>query len=209
MLLPLSAYGQACGELTNNVGPWDYTDPDVRKCCIKGHWSALSLVEEYHFYREIEQLTLKDHTGKVYAESIVGDLDYILRAFPNHHRALNALTKLEREVGRLPQIQNYSWPTSSQCYFERALRFRPKDPIVHLIMGTHLHLQGKLQEALQAYQRAEKLFPDIADLQYNLGLLYLDMGNFVLAKQHAEKAYQLGHKQANLYQKLKQAGHWN
>lgn len=207
LFLASPADAQLCGSLQNAFGPYDYTDPAARQG-KDGHPAALDIVERFHFSEEVESLARIDHKGSVDARSLLGDLDYTLRAFPNHHRALYAVSKLEQQVGRLPQLQGMRWPRSAACYFERAQRFRSNDPIVHLLQGIHLHRTGSLGEALKAYQRSEKLYPNSADLQYNMGLLQFDLGDYPLAKKYAERAYELGHTKPGLRNRLARAGHW-
>lgn len=93
-ILALSAFSEASfsasapwvGETLNKTvcqgkgqgyGPFDYTSPTDRK--------HLGIVEHYHFTSDVE------HLRKGASGSIALDLDYTLRAFPNHHRALNAM----------------------------------------------------------------------------------------------------------------------
>ena len=67
-----------CGSLQNGYGPYDYrSDKD-----------KLRIVEQYHLTPEVVNL-VAGSTGE-----IGDDLDYTLRAFPNHHVALMAMVKL-------------------------------------------------------------------------------------------------------------------
>ena len=53
-----------------------------------------------------------------------GDLDYTLRAFPNHHVALMAMAKLgEKQKTARPAGAKYG----VECYFQRAVSFRGDD----------------------------------------------------------------------------------
>ena len=203
LLHPAMSYSQACGSLSNSFGPFDYTDPSSYETGLNGSSdSRLSVVERFHFFPEVENLI--QAPGPAFA-----NLDYTLRAFPNHHRALYAVSKLERQLdGKLPTKQLKGYPRSVDCYFTRAKQFKPDDPTIYLLHGIHLHTLGRHEDALTQYKSSEQLYPNSADLQYNIGLLYFELGQFELAKAHAQKAYQLGHKQLGLLNKLKQAGHW-
>lgn len=210
-LVATQTRAQTCGTLDNQFGPWDYTAPDSHQKGFRDNpdWSKLSLVEMHHFYPEIENLTSRDHLGKPYYAKIMGDLDYTLLAFPNHHRALYSMIKLDLQLNQqLPQVPGFTWHRTADCYFERALRFAPKDPVVHLLHGIYLHRTDRLDDALAAYLRSEQLNPNTADLHYNLGLLYHELSDFERAKDHAQRAYQLGHRQTGLRDKLAQTGHW-
>ncbi|MDQ2694517.1 MAG: tetratricopeptide repeat protein [Pseudomonadota bacterium] len=202
MLFPWCGYAlDYCGSLDNPVGPYDYNDPQLRA-------ERLPIVEQHHFYNAIETLT---HPNPI------SDLDYTLRASPNHHRALYTIIKLDqRTKGRLGRLNRGvdwdqsvgRWPATLECYFDRAFRFRPKDPIVHMLYGIHLHNKGKLDEALERYKIVEKLSPKLPELHYNLGLLYVDRQEYDLAREHAKKAYALGYPLPGLRNKLTAANQW-
>jgi len=194
----------ACGDLASSYGPFDYTNPKHIK-------ENLPIVEQYHFTPEVEHLI----RGK--SSYIWSDLDYTLATFPNHHRALYAFVRYEIRERRKSQEKKESYkpptaaggyPASAECLLDRAIRWRPNDPTVRLIYGLYLHLSGDLQKALTAYKLSEQLQPNSADLQYNLGLLYFDMKQYALAKEHAKRAYQLGYPLPGLRKKLVSVGQW-
>lgn len=68
-------------------GPFDYTDPETARPGKYGQSPPLHLVEIAHFTPEVEHL-VRGKSGAIY-----GDLDYTLRAFPNHHRALWSMVR--------------------------------------------------------------------------------------------------------------------
>lgn len=197
-----------CGDLANAFGPFDYRDPSVRQ----GSSPPLWLVEMAHFTPSVENL-IKGNTG-----AIIGDIDYTLRAFPNHPRALYSISRYERQQiaksrsqGKIytpPLNEGRGWPSSAECYFDRAIRWRPNDPNVRLIYGIHLHLMGKLDEALRQYQFSERIQPNSSDLNYNMGLLYFDFKQYSLAKQYAKRAYELRYPLPGLRRKLAGIGQW-
>src|SRR5690349_17127398 len=96
-----------CGSLQNAYGPYDYTNSsDVA--------TRLPIVEINHFTPDVESL-IKGITGPVPME-----LDYTLRAFPNHSRALWAMARYQLD---------HPWRVtdhfhSIECYFARAMAFR-------------------------------------------------------------------------------------
>ncbi|MCX4024976.1 tetratricopeptide repeat protein [Endozoicomonas sp. SM1973] len=180
-----------CGSLTNQYGPYDYTNPEHFK-------NRLPIVEQFHFNRDVESLN-KGMTGHV-----LGDITYTLRAFPNHHRALFAVVRYYTG----PDTEYSKEHMSAECFFDRALRFKPNDAVVHMLYGIYLHKKQKHDEALKKYQRGLQLSPNFAELHYNLGLLYIDMKKLQEAKNHAQKAYQQGYPLAGLKQKLSDAGVW-
>lgn len=176
-----------CGELENAYGPFDYADPQ--------HRPYLPIVEGRHFTRRIE--TLKSGNA-------MSDIDYTLRAFPNHHRALYAMAQyyLRNASGR----DGYYTPG---CYFDRAMRFRPNDPVVRMIYGIYLQRRGDLKDALERYNEAFAKISDSVELNYNMGLLYIKLGNNEKALFHARKVYDKGYPLDGLKDMLKKKGIWS
>jgi Flp pilus assembly protein TadD len=179
-----------CGDLKNHFGPYDYRRDKAQ----------LVPVEHNHFDAEVENLV----RGK--NSTLVGDIQYTLHAFPNHHRALRSVARL---VGRFPGREKvpgmaYSVP----CYFDRAIRFSPDDGAVRMIYAFYLAKNGKPSEAVTQLKEAEKLVGDNANLHYNLGLAYVDLKDYDNALAHAHRAYQLGFPLPGLKNKLERAGKW-
>ena len=181
-----------CGtlaDLSNAYGPFDYTNPQ--------HFAEkLPVVERYHFSPEVENL-VQGMTGPIY-----GDLDYILRAFPNHHRALHAMARLEIRDG----LSGTNRPAS--CYFERAIRFNEKDAMVYLIYGIYLYKRQQLDLAIAKLSKAVDLAPRSAEANYNLGLVLSAAGRHEDAAGYAAVAKQLGYPLMGLIRKLERAGYW-
>ena len=170
-------------------GPFDYTNPSD----VKNH---LPVVERYHFSSEVENLQ-RDMTGSIY-----GDLRYTLRAFPNHHRALNAMGRLELRDGVGAEAKQAS------CYFERAIRFNPSDATVRLVYGIYLYRKENLGAAIRELEKAIELAPNSAEAHYNLGLVLQNTGQPAEAVKHAAFAQQLGYPLPGLIRKLERAGYW-
>lgn len=187
--VPIAAIAQSvpgCGSLQNSFGPFDYRDPVARG-------KPLSLVESAHFTPQVEALT-KGNTGY-----LMGDIDYTLRAFPNHHRALNSVARYALRGGqdwRNPQIP------SADCYFERAIAFRSDDETVRMIYGNYLAKRGNRHGAERQYEEALRLAPNDAEVNYNAGLLYVQFGDVQRAKRHADIAYAGGYPLPGLRNKI-------
>jgi len=180
-----------CGSLQYHYGPFDYTNPEDIK-------NRLPVVERFHFGSGVESLK------KGINNELWQDLDYTLRVFPNHHRALNAMARYQlkhiRQAG-----QDY---LSAECYFDRAIQLSPADGIVRMIYGIYLHNKGRLNDALQRYKEAEALQPDSAEVLYNLGLLFVDMKDLTSAYNYAKRAYAKGYPLPGLRNRLKRQGIW-
>lgn len=176
-IVAASAGAQAanyCGELKNHFGPLDYRQRGIVN---------LEIVEEAHFTAEVER-GLRGTTG-----NIGGDLDYTLRAIPNHHRALATMGNLSIRL-KTPQLPSARYP--AECYFDRAIRFAPDDGVVRAAYGNFLFALGKSDKAISMFKSALDLEPDNATINYNLGLLYLKSKNYDKATEYADKAYALG-----------------
>jgi tetratricopeptide (TPR) repeat protein len=147
-------------------------------------------------------MLLKADTGYLGA-----DIDYTLRAFPNHHRALMAAMRYgEKTKSEKPPNMRYS----IECYFDRAIRFRPDDAIPRMIYSMYLAKNGRIPEALQQLditangaEGKENPFT-----HYNLGLNYFDLKEYEKSEIQAHKAYDMGFIQPALKEKLKSVGKW-
>lgn len=179
-----------CDVLRNGFGPFDYRTAKP---------SDLQIVEDYHFTQDVETLR-HGATG-----AVGGDLDYTLRAFPNHHRALVSMMNLQFKIkGDHAYGAKYSVP----CYFDRALRFRPDDGTVHTIFGVYLLRLGKTNDAITQFRSAANLGDDSGSLHYNLGLAYFDINDYDKAVVEAKKAYERGFNLPGLKEKLRKASKW-
>ncbi len=180
---------EECGELGNAYGPFDY----------RTSANMLAIVEKAHFTPDVEALR-RGNTGPLGA-----DLDYTLRASPNHHRALIAITSLARRT-KSEKVPGAQFTIS--CYFDRALRFAPNDGVVRLIYGTYLSRSGKRPDAIKQLEIAQSLDEHNPNVHYNLGLLYFDAKDYAKARLHAQRAYELGFELRGLRKMLEDAGQW-
>jgi tetratricopeptide (TPR) repeat protein len=179
-----------CGSLQNAYGPYDYTNADHRK-------TKIPIVESNHFNADVE--SLRRGQSSVYP---MDDIHYTLRAVPNHHRALASMARYYLEGGKVQKFY------SADCYFERALRFKQNDGNVHLLYGMYLHRLKQYPRAEEEYQQALDYLADSADANYDLGLLYTDIGRWSEAKRYAIVAYRLGYPFPALKHRLQKSGNW-
>lgn len=182
-----------CGPLENAYGPYDYSNPVDKR-------EHLPIVEEYHLNTDVLQL----RRGMT-AESPRGDLEYTLRAFPNHYLALDAMARLHRreKAETLPGGRY-----SISCWFDRARRFAPNDATIPLIEGVHNFMLGRYARAEEDLTRSIALAPDSAEAHYNLGLLYVRLDKLEQARAEAKVAYDLGFPLSGLRDQLAQRGAW-
>jgi tetratricopeptide (TPR) repeat protein len=186
--------GSYCGSLKNAFGPFDY-----RKS--KSDFpNETYLVEMAHFTPDVENL-VKGNAGY-----LGGDLDYTLRAFPNHPRALTSVAKLALKE-KTPKDPNMHY--SFTCYFERAMRFMPDDDGVYTIYGTYLYKKGDIGGATTQLKHALTLNPNNPAANYNLGLIYINQNKPDEARVYAKKAEALDYPVHALKDRLIQAGKWD
>jgi predicted Zn-dependent protease len=186
-----AAIGDACGPLAPGFGPFDYL-------VEKG--PNLEIVETHHLRPSVRLL----ETDRGKAPGF--DLDYTLRAFPNHHIALQLTVDL---AAKEKTTKPLGMKISVECYFDRAIRFSPKDAVVRVLHGNYLTKSGHIQEALSEYKEAEKLEPDNASILYNMGIIYFKQKDYEQSRAYAKKAYARGFPLPGLKKMLIRAGKWD
>jgi tetratricopeptide (TPR) repeat protein len=158
----------------------------------------LELNERFHFTASVENLT-GGQSG-----SIPADIDFMLRAWPNHHRALNSLSRYQLQISR----EDRQPLAPVECYFQRAINFSPRDGVSRLLYGIYLHKSGHLEKALEQYRGAEEIAPTDAQIQYNMALCLVDMERYEEARKYADQLYGNGFPLPGLKRKLTEAGYW-
>lgn len=186
--------GSSCRGKRQAYGPYDYTRPDHRG-------ASLRLVEGAHFMPRVNQL-VEDRADS----TVINDIDYTLRAFPNHHGALYAVTRYWFMPDSNKRVPNKRLETPPECYFQRAINFKPDDGTAIMLYGLYLHRLHRHDDALEQYKRAETLH-ESAQLSYNMGLLYFDMKKYEDSMVYAKKAYAQGYPLPGLSNKLKNKGY--
>ncbi len=215
MPLPADQFG-------SRPAPWVGTTLDGRECAnfpratqgftgggldyrrFSSSEAPLSTVEKRHFTNQVESLQ-----GGENNTSPIKDINYTLRAFPNHHRALYTLIRhFTRDSGG---GNNTGSQRSSiippECYLKRAGKFVPNDPNVPLLHALYLHRLGHLDKADSMYRQAIDIAPSSPEAHYNHGLLLFKQKKFDAAQAAARKAYELGYPLPGLRKKLKAKGY--
>ncbi len=198
-MLPLPATAQGndgslCGNpFVNHFGPWDYRIASV---------GDKKLVEGAHFTPGVESLT---KPSKTMYSHMAQDVAYTLHVFPNHPRALNAMMRLgERHKMDIPPGATYS----VECYFERAVKFRPDDTVVRALFAVFLGKKKKNTEAARQLEIATDFAKDNPITHFNIGLVYFDIGNYEQALAAAHRARAGGYTRPELEERLKGVGKW-
>lgn len=167
--------------LVNAYGPYDYTNPKHKK--------RLPIVIGAHFHQSIERLSPgTDHSA---------DLAYTLRAIPNYHPALYAVSQYA-EMKRLNTKKSYT----VDCFFKRAIYFQPNDSTTRMLFAMHLQSTKRLKLAREYYESALKISPEAAELNYNYGLFMLEQGKIKQARKAAKMAHKMGYPLKGLQRKL-------
>ena len=175
-----------CGVLQNAYGPFDYRDPVNKR-------DNLPIVETFHFTPDVESLR---HGS---SGTVLGDLRYTLRAFPNHHRALKSIARYALAGGQFPIDDSIP---SAECYFDRAIAFRADDASVRVIYANYLFKTGGREEARKQYEEALRLAPESVEINYVAGLFFVDIGDLERARKLAKMAYDNGYPLPGLRKKL-------
>ena len=188
---------EACGSVAakggpgDTVGPFDYRNPPHEK---------LQVVEHHHFNHNVETLRAGQSTVNIGA-----DIDFVLRYFPNHPRALNAMARLAaRDKTDRPRGSTYTMA----CWFDRAVRKAPEDTYVRLLYGIWLAKRGEkdlAREQLRVVADTEDRSPNMT---YNLGLAYYEIGEYEKALEAAHEAARQGFPLPGLKGMLSKVGKW-
>lgn len=181
-----------CGELKSRAGqygPYDY----------RRNPEKLPRVEQFHFTPSVEALT-----GGSTSARIGVDIDYTLRAFPNHPRALYTMTRYSQTHG-VSRVPGATFPV--ECYFDRALRFAPDDAQVRALYADYLLKNKRNDEARTQLEAAEELELN-PQIEYNLALAWNTLGENEKSLALARRAYAGGVQFPALRERLMRAGVW-
>ena len=155
----------------------------------------LQRVEKYHLNPGITTARANQYQGAH------GELDFILRYFPNHPQALVLMSEV-----------CVKWKQPARCnadaYFEKALQVNPQAADTYTIQGIYLQSSGRVDRAIESYKKALELNPTSRNAHYNLGLAYANKKDFAQANEHAQQAYALGMTFPGLRNMLTKAGAW-
>lgn len=179
-----------CGNLSNSYGPFDY----------RKYQGAGDIVTGAHFTPIVKSL----RAGKT-AATAGPDIAYTLRAIPNYPEALVAVIRLgEKEKTDQP----IGMPHTVECWLERAVRFQPDDAVARMIFATYLNNKQRKAEARAQLNIVKELAEDNPFTHFNLGMIYVDLGDYDDALEQAHLALELGHPTTGLRERLRAVGKW-
>ena len=188
-----TAEGEKCTGGQPEAGPYDYLHRNRLQ-------AQIAVVEQFHFDEDVEKLR-KGLTG-----TPMNDIDYTLRAIPNHHRALRSAVNY--------RLKRKKWPRNHQgekaeCYLQRAIGFSPNDPTLHPLLAFLLHRLNHQKQAIPAYREAIKANPNDVMLKYNMGLALVDLSRYAEARTVAKEVYSTDFPLPGLKNRLVAAGKWD
>ncbi len=190
--LPLFAQGRH--------GPFNYnTATPAEKNLVEGtHFD-----EHYQAYRLGKQKLQKKKDYII--ETPAAGFSYTLWAFPNHAPALAAMEDLgfKQKLEKLPGAE-----LRVHCYFQRAVKLAPDDPLVRSIYGYYYARRGKGPEANEQLAKAESLGEENMSVMVYAAFAYLELKEYDKALSAAKAAYQLGYSLPGLRNRLEKAGKW-
>jgi len=141
--------------------------------------------------RNVEQYHLSRHMGfwvefkrGQYAYALK-ELQFVLRYFPNHPRALALL-------GALARIKKT--PSLPIVYYERAIKLYPQRAFTYAQYGDYLIDVGNRKVGISLLEKAIQLDPKLPQAHAWLAKAYQQQGNLELARQEAKIAKELRYK---------------
>lgn len=176
-------------------GPYDYLQ--------RGNLTKeLFLVETAHFTPPVENLV---HGSS--AATPEHDLDYTLRAWPNHHRALLSIIKYQINIQK--KLMPGKLGTPPECYLQRAIKFSPEDAVSYSLYGYYLRKMERLVDAVKYYENALALDSENPKIAYAFSLLLIDLKRYEDAVKYAKIAYQNKQTPKGLMKKLQNLRVWD
>lgn len=185
--------GLACNGGGQGFGPYDYTNILHKK-------TSLKIVETYHFTLDVENL-IKGQSGP-----LESDLNYTLRAWPNHHRALVSIIKYQLKINQ--KFVPGKLETPPECYLQRAIHFSPEDAISYSLYAYYLKEIGQTDNAATLYQKALAISPNNSKIEYAYSKFLLEIKQYDKALEYAKKAYAHGKPANALKEQLIKLGVW-
>jgi tetratricopeptide (TPR) repeat protein len=184
----------ACAALPLHAQTGTYAEPGNYDYYASGGTELLRNVERYHVGPGEQKLRSRQY------QYAYGDFTFILHYFPNHPQALMLIAQT---------CDRWKSPHCDLAEtFEKAIAVNPTAPGTWVVQGIVQSRAKQWPAAIASLKRAVELDPRSLNGHYNLGLAYLETGQFELANQHAQRAYALGAPVPGLRDRLKRAGHW-
>jgi len=194
--------GKNCDGNSQAFGPFDYKEVLASKNTPLWETARLWEINKIHYGKGLSTLS-KSGVTKTSIKHIWKEFDYTLRAFPNHAQALYSMINIELSRIRLNQSQQIpSLTTPPECYLLRSISFRPKQTDSYLLFAIYAHKLKRYDLAKFYYLQALQINPKNPEINYNYGLLLVDINNLPEAKKFAKIAYDAGYPLMGLKNKI-------
>ena len=196
---------EECGTLTTHFGPWDFYDQKNHRSTGAEAQGKIKIVTGRHLTKNM--LRLKRGSTAV---DIKQDLDYTLRAIPNHPKALDLASRFayQRSISESFKNRQKKLTLTAECYFDRAFRLKRDRAEVWVIYGIHNHRFKNYKKAISNYITANELGLNSPEINYYMGLSYFAVADYENAKKQATIAYDGGFPLQGLKNKLKSVDQW-
>lgn len=186
--------GLRCDGGGQGFGPFDYLSTEDKA-------TNLEIVEKNHFLPVVENLI-----HGMTSTTPEGDLNYTLRAWPNHHRALLSIIKYQFNIK--DKLMPGKLTTPPECYLQRAIHFSPNDTVTYSLYAYYLRKMGLLDKAFSMYEKVMQMEPKNPKFAYSFSLLLIDMKKYDQALENAKIAYASPKTPIGLKRKLEKLGVW-
>ncbi len=101
-------------------------------------------------------------------------------------------------------------PDEAEQFLQKSIQAQPRRPEPYLMLALLRRKAHKLAEARDILRQADEATDRRSvDIQYNLGLISAELGDFDDAVANAKKAYAKGYPLPGLKEKLRKVGHWS
>jgi tetratricopeptide (TPR) repeat protein len=201
----------------------------------KAVYETVDYLRTRQFSEQVSQADI-DHWKAALGPTFQG-LWHYCAALVEYNRALTATTPQERALNLNDALQdtlfNYQRlgpndplaPEITSFYAQMQMENGHKDDAIrtlqdfievrpdadrpYLILSAMIRRSGNVQDAVALLEKGNKATNfHSAEINYTLGLMYFDRGEFAPARECAERAYALGYPLPGLKKRLTKAGEW-
>lgn len=115
----------------------------------------------------------------IYLRQAAQSLERLVAKHPDHAYSLRLLGNIYFQLKD---------PEAAGTFYLRYLRLVPGDANALTDLGTQYLAQGQVETAIESYQHALKLFPDLYHAQFNLSVAYTELGDEAKAQAARDAA---------------------
>lgn len=101
---------------------------------------------------------------------------------------LQLLPANPRDLPQLLKTHHHLFALENIAFYQEIVRERPADPDAHLHLGRQLGSIGRHQESLEHFIKALESNPDLAEAYQGLGIVFVDLREWIPAREAFEAA---------------------